>query len=73
MANIARHGMDFTDLDETFFERSVLVPTKLGRQIAVGRHPNGIILVVVCCARNRRCQRCHMRRASRKERRLIDG
>jgi len=46
LANLARHGMDFADLDETFFEGSVIVPAKLGRQNAIGRHRNGIILVV---------------------------
>jgi hypothetical protein len=28
LANIARHGMDFVDLDEAFFEGSVIVPAK---------------------------------------------
>ena len=46
LANLARHGMDFADLDETFFGASVIVPAKLGRQIAVGRHRNGTIVVV---------------------------
>ena len=30
LANIANHGMDFADLDEAFFEGSVIVPAKLG-------------------------------------------
>jgi hypothetical protein len=38
--------MDFADLDDAFFEGSVIVPAKSGRQIAVGRHRSGIILVV---------------------------
>jgi uncharacterized DUF497 family protein len=54
LANIASHGMDFADLDETFFEGSVIVPAKLGRQIAVGRHHSETR--GVCCARNRRPQ-----------------
>jgi uncharacterized DUF497 family protein len=28
LANVARHGMDFADLDEAFFEGSVIVPAK---------------------------------------------
>jgi len=28
LANIARHGMDFADLDEAFFEAAVIVPAK---------------------------------------------
>jgi uncharacterized protein len=38
--------MDFADLDEAFFESSVIVPAKLGRLTAVGRHRRGIILAV---------------------------
>jgi uncharacterized DUF497 family protein len=41
LANIARHGMDFADLDQAFFEGSVIVPAKSGRLIAVGRHHSG--------------------------------
>jgi uncharacterized protein len=46
LANIARHGLDFADLDEAFFEGSVIVPAKLARQIAIGRPHSGIVLVV---------------------------
>jgi uncharacterized DUF497 family protein len=46
LANIANHEMDFADLDETFFERAVITPVKFDRLAAVGRHHNGIILVV---------------------------
>src|ERR1700687_4961527 len=53
LANIARHGMDFVDLDEAFFEGSVIVPAKLGRRPPPQRdNPRG-----VRCARNRRPQR----------------
>jgi uncharacterized DUF497 family protein len=31
LANLASHEMDFADLDEAFFEGSVIVPAKLGR------------------------------------------
>jgi hypothetical protein len=33
--------MDFADLDQAFFEGSVIVPVKSGRLIAVGRHDSG--------------------------------
>jgi uncharacterized DUF497 family protein len=46
LANIVTHGMDFTDLDEAFFEASVVGPAKLGRLIAVGRLANGVVAVV---------------------------
>jgi len=73
LANIARHGMDFADLDETFFEGSVIVPAKLGRQIAVGRHRSGIVLVVFVALGTEGLSIVSMRAANRKERRLIDG
>ena len=73
LANLVRHGMDFADLDETFFEGSVVVPAKLGRQNAVGRHRSGIILVVFFALGTEGLSVISMRPASRKERRLIDG
>jgi uncharacterized protein len=73
LANIARHGMDFGDLDEVFFEGSVIVPAKSGRLIAVGRHRGGTILVVFAVLGTEGLSVISMRPASRKERRLIDG
>ena len=73
LANLVRHGMDFADLDETFFERSVIVSAKLDRQIVVGRHRSGIILVVFVALGTEGLSIVSMRPASRKERRLIDG
>jgi uncharacterized DUF497 family protein len=72
-ANIASHQMDFADLDEAFFESSVIVPAKSDRLAAVGRHSNGIILVVFVKLGTEAFSVISMRPASRKERRLIDG
>lgn len=46
LANIAKHGLDFADLDAEFFASSVIVPGKRGRLIAVGRSAAGDLLVV---------------------------
>jgi len=73
LANIARHGMDFADLDQAFFEGSVIVPAKSGRLIAVGRHRSGTIVVVFVVLGTEGLSVISMRPASRKERRLIDG
>ena len=35
LANLARHRMDFADLDEAFFEGAVIVPARLSRLNAV--------------------------------------
>jgi uncharacterized DUF497 family protein len=72
-ANLASHGMDFADLDEAFFEGSVVVPAKSGRLIAVGRHRGRIILVVFVALGTEGISVVSMRPASRRERRLIDG
>lgn len=73
LANIARHGMDFADLDETFLEGSVIVPAKSGRLISVCRHHSGIIVVVFVTLGTEGVSVVSMRPASSKERRLIDG
>jgi uncharacterized DUF497 family protein len=73
LANIARHGLDFADLDDAFFEGSVIVPAKLGRQIAIGRHRSGMVLVVFVALGTEGLSVVSMRPASRKERRLING
>jgi uncharacterized protein len=65
--------MDFADLDDEFFDGSVIVPGKLGRRIAVGRHRNGIILVVFVALGTEGLSVVSMRPASRRERRLING
>jgi uncharacterized DUF497 family protein len=73
LANIVSHGMDFADLDEVFFEDSVIAPAKSGRLIAVGRHRGGVILVVFAALGTEGLSVVSMRPASRRERRLIDG
>ncbi|HEV7880209.1 BrnT family toxin [Bradyrhizobium sp.] len=73
LVNIANHEMDFADLDEAFSESSVIVPAKFDRLAAVGRHHNGIILVVFVELGTEAFGVISMRPASRKERKLIDG
>ena len=73
LANIANHAMDFADLDEAFFENSVITPAKFDRLAAVGRHYAGIILVVFVKLGTEAFSVISMRPASGKERRLLDG
>ena len=73
VANIANHDMDFADLDETFFENAVITSVKFNRLAAVGRHHDGIILVIFVKLGTEAFSVISMRPASRKERRLIDG
>ncbi len=74
LANIAKHdGLDFADLDETFFERSMIMPGKDDRLIAVGRLANGVVVVVFVTLGSEGVSVISMRPASRKERKLLDG
>lgn len=75
LANIAKHdGLDFTDLDEGFFERSMIVPGRgSNRLIAVGRLADGIVVVVFVVLGAEGVSVISMRPASRKERKLLDG
>jgi uncharacterized protein len=72
LANLAKHGLDFAELEEGFFENSVIVPAKRGRQIAVGRSASGDILLVFAMLGREAVSIVSMRYASRKERRLLD-
>ena len=73
LANLAKHGLDFADLDEAFFERSMVIPSKDRRLIAIGRNVAGVIVVVFVTLGREGISVISMRRASRRERRLIDG
>ena len=46
LANLAKHGLDFGDLDESFFGNSLVVSTKNRRWMAIGVSSSGIIVVV---------------------------
>ncbi|MDE4063878.1 BrnT family toxin [Phaeobacter gallaeciensis] len=69
--NLAKHGLDFTDLDEGFFLASVVVPAKDGRQMAIGQLADGTIAVVFATLGIEGVSVISMRPASRKERTLL--
>jgi len=69
--NLARHGLDFVDLDEGFFLASVVVPAKDGRHMAIGRLADGAIVVVFATLETEGVSVISMRPASRKERNLL--
>jgi uncharacterized protein (DUF4415 family)/uncharacterized DUF497 family protein len=45
-SNLIKHGLDFADLDESFFASSLVVPAKGGRSMAIGRLSGGVVAVV---------------------------
>ena len=73
LANLAKHGLDLADLDPRFFENSLIAAANLGRLVAVGRLNDGVVTVVFVTLGTEGVSIISMRRASRKERRLIDG
>jgi len=69
--NLAKHGLDFVDLDEEFFLASVVVPAKSGRHMAIGHLADGTIAVVFATLGTEGVSVISMRPASRKERNLL--
>lgn len=69
--NLARHGLDFADLDEWFFLEAVTVPAKGNRHMAIGRLNDGTIVVVFAYLGTEGVSVISMRPASRKERTLL--
>lgn len=72
LSNIAKHGLDFADLDIGFFEEAVLLPGHNGRFVAVGEFQGETIIAVVFRPLGSEALALiSMRPASRKERRLL--
>ncbi|NDW33385.1 MULTISPECIES: BrnT family toxin [Roseobacteraceae] len=71
LVNLAKHGLDFSDLDEAFFLSSLVVPAKENRQIAIGRLADGTIAVVFAILGSEGVSVISMRPSSRRERELL--
>lgn len=72
LANLDKHGLDFADLDETFFETALVIPSQNNskRWIAVGASIRGVIVVVFAPLGREGVSIISMRPASRSERKL---
>ena len=73
LANIDKHGMDFSDLTTDFFLRSVTIPVRDGRHIAIGRLGDGTLAVVFLTLGNEALSVISMSPASKSERRFLHG
>jgi uncharacterized protein len=71
LSNLAKHGLDFADLDEMFFLSSLVVPAKENRHMAIGRLSDGTIAVVFAVLGTQGVSIVSMRPASCKERGLL--
>nr|WP_295463705.1 BrnT family toxin [Mesorhizobium sp.] len=47
LTNLAKHGLDFADLDPEFFAASTVIPAKADRFMAIGEFQGMIIVAVV--------------------------
>jgi len=72
LANLAKHGMDFADLDLDFFANAVFVRSRQGRLVAVAMLKGVTIAAVVFQPLGAEAiSVISMRPASRKERKLL--
>ncbi|MCL8382472.1 MULTISPECIES: BrnT family toxin [Xanthobacter] len=71
LANLAKHGLDFADLDEAFFAGAVVRPAKLGRFKAIGRRADGSLAVIFATRGAEAISVISMRPASTAERRFL--
>lgn len=71
LTNLAKHGLDFADLDEGFFLASLVIPAKGGRHMAIGRLADGTLAVVFALLGTEGVSIISMRPASRKERGML--
>jgi uncharacterized DUF497 family protein len=46
LATLDKHGLDFADLNETFFDSALVLPTYNKRWAGIGKNIRGIIVVV---------------------------
>ncbi|RWL49269.1 MAG: hypothetical protein EOR60_04825 [Mesorhizobium sp.] len=73
LANIDKHGLDFTALAEEFFLASTIRAAKAGRFMAIGRIVSGVAAVVFARLGSEGISIVSMRPANQTERRLFDG
>jgi uncharacterized protein len=72
LANIDKHGLDFADLNETFFDNALVVPShnKSKRWVAISVSIRGVVVVVFARLGREGVSIVSMRPASRSERKL---
>ena len=68
LANLKKHGLDFADLNETFFDSALVVPSYNRRWAGIGKNIRGVI--VVATLGKEAVSVISMRPASKNERKL---
>jgi uncharacterized DUF497 family protein len=72
LANLEKHRLDFADLNETFFDTALVLPShnSTKRWVAIGVNIRGVIVVVFARLGREGVSIVSMRPASRNERKL---
>jgi uncharacterized protein len=70
LANLDKHGLDFADLNETFFDDALVLPTYNKRWAGIGKNVRGVIVVVFVKLGKEAVSVISMRPASKNERKL---
>jgi uncharacterized DUF497 family protein len=72
LANLDKHELDFADLNETFFDNALVIPShnKSKRWVAIGVSIRGVIVVVFARLGREGVSVISMRPANRSERTL---
>ena len=73
LANLDKHGMDFADLNERFFDTALVVASYGKRYRAIGVNIRGVISVIFAVYGTEAVSIVSMRRASKAERALYEA
>ena len=73
IANLVKHRIDFAEIGETFFASSIVIPARAGRYQAFGTRAGEVLAVVFAPLGAEAISLISARRASQKERKLLDG
>lgn len=71
-ANLDKHGMDFADLNESFFDNALVLATYRNRWRAIGINIRGVVSVIFATRGTEGVSIVSMRPASKKERELYE-
>jgi uncharacterized protein len=70
LANLDKHGLDFADINETFFDDALVLPTYNKRWTGIGKNIRGVIVVVFVTLGKEAVNVISMRPANKNERKL---
>jgi len=70
LANLDKHGLDFADLNESFFDNALVFPSRHKRWLGIGKNMRGVIVVVFVVLGKEAVSVISMRPASKNERKL---